>query len=316
MFSKTKDNGSSAPETVPTQQMRRTANRPAAPSIISSDMHVIGTITCTGDIQIDGKIEGDIYSTYLTVGEKAIISGEIRSDEVIIRGHVMGGIRARKVNLASTCHVEGDIMHNALAVETGAFFQGNIKHADDPLSDALNEDGSFNIKGSAGVQAQQNSTSGSGSSSHQPPQRTASPVQQAAAAPAQVSQRPPAPQVTAQPSPSSAAPQAAPSAPQTHHQGTTIHQQPSPTQQAAQAATQRSRQTFAQFNPAHAGGGAQAEQRMAPRADDANEAVTATLEKLSAAQPSPPPRPTPQPRVGQPTIPGTNGRFPPNQDQN
>ncbi len=140
MFSKTKDNGI-APETTPQtpqtqQQVRRSSPaRASAPSIISSDMTVIGTVTATGDIQVDGKIEGDIYSTSLTVGEKAVINGEVRADEIIIRGHVIGGIRARKISLASTCHVEGDLCHNALQVETGAFFQGNIKHSDDPLSD-------------------------------------------------------------------------------------------------------------------------------------------------------------------------------------
>ncbi len=139
MFSKTKDNGSTPPEP-PAQAARRPSNgRVSAPSIICSDMTVSGVITCTGDMQIDGKIEGDIFSSRLTVGEKAVISGEIRADEVTIRGHVVGGIRARKVNLAATCHVEGDIMHNALAVETGAFFQGNIRHADDPLADAMTD---------------------------------------------------------------------------------------------------------------------------------------------------------------------------------
>ena len=38
--------------------------------------------------------------------------------------------------LASTCHVEGDILHEAFAVETGAFFEGNCRHADNPLAQA------------------------------------------------------------------------------------------------------------------------------------------------------------------------------------
>ncbi len=137
MFSKTKDNNGAMPEPAqqPQQQVRRAPPRTAAPSIISADMTVVGTVSATGDIQVDGKIEGDIYSTSLTVGEKAVVNGEVRADEVTIRGHLVGGLRARKINLASTCHVEGDIVHNALSVETGAFFQGNIRHSDDPLTD-------------------------------------------------------------------------------------------------------------------------------------------------------------------------------------
>ena len=52
----------------------------------------------------------------------------------MIRGRVVGTIRGRRVQLASTCHVEGDILHEALAVETGAFFEGNCRHSDDPIS--------------------------------------------------------------------------------------------------------------------------------------------------------------------------------------
>jgi cytoskeletal protein CcmA (bactofilin family) len=56
------------------------------------------------------------------------------AEDVTVRGRVKGSIRARKVLLASTCHVEGDILHEAFAVETGAFFEGNCRHADNPLA--------------------------------------------------------------------------------------------------------------------------------------------------------------------------------------
>ena len=43
--------------------------------------------------------------------------------------------RARQVQLASTARIEGDIVHSALSVESGAFFDGHCRHASDPLSD-------------------------------------------------------------------------------------------------------------------------------------------------------------------------------------
>src|SRR5690606_2330585 len=55
-------------------------------------------------------------------------------DDIVIRGRVIGTIRGRRVQLSSTSHVEGDILHEALAVETGAFFEGNCRHSDDPIS--------------------------------------------------------------------------------------------------------------------------------------------------------------------------------------
>ena len=115
-------------------QQKRTAARPA-PSIISADVVVTGTLSSTGDMQVDGRVEGDVHSAALVVGEKATIQGEVLADEVTVRGRIEGSIRARKVLLCSTCHVEGNILHEAFAVEAGAFFEGNCRHSDNPLAD-------------------------------------------------------------------------------------------------------------------------------------------------------------------------------------
>ena len=135
MFSKSKDSTELAPAPANQQAARRPSR--AAPSIISSDMIVNGALAAGGDIQVDGKVQGDITSGSLTVGEKAIVEGEILAEEVIVRGKIVGSIRARKVQLCSTCHVEGDIYHQALAVETGAYFEGNCRHSDDPMKESV-----------------------------------------------------------------------------------------------------------------------------------------------------------------------------------
>ena len=121
-----------APAPAPRRPMARGSS---APSIISSDLIVKGTLTSTGDIQIDGTVEGDVRSVGLVIGEKAEIHGEIYAEDLTVRGKVMGRIRARKVQLAATSHVEGDILHEAFAVEAGAFFEGNCRHSDNPLGD-------------------------------------------------------------------------------------------------------------------------------------------------------------------------------------
>jgi cytoskeletal protein CcmA (bactofilin family) len=140
MFSsKSKDekNTVSVPTMAPQAQgaQRRMPRSPAAPSIISADLVVAGTLTSTGDIQVDGRVEGDVNSSGLVIGDKAFIHGDVMAEEVTVRGRVQGSIRARKVLLASTCHVEGNILHEAFAVETGAYFEGNCRHADNPLGE-------------------------------------------------------------------------------------------------------------------------------------------------------------------------------------
>jgi cytoskeletal protein CcmA (bactofilin family) len=136
MFSKSKDPVSPAPSVAPAPlPPPKRATRGTVPSIISADLTVTGTLVSNGDIQIDGVVEGDVRSVGLVIGEKAEIRGEILAEDITVRGRVMGRIRARKVQLASTSHVEGDILHEAFAVEAGAFFEGNCRHSDNPLGD-------------------------------------------------------------------------------------------------------------------------------------------------------------------------------------
>jgi cytoskeletal protein CcmA (bactofilin family) len=137
MFSSKSKDAAPAPQPaiaippIPTKRARALS----APSIISADMTINGTLHSSGDIQIDGRVEGDVRSISLVIGDKAEIHGEIYAEDVTVRGKVAGHIRARKVLLAATSHVEGDILHEALAVESGAFFEGNCRHSDNPLGD-------------------------------------------------------------------------------------------------------------------------------------------------------------------------------------
>jgi cytoskeletal protein CcmA (bactofilin family) len=125
----------STPSVPGSLQSKRLVRTSAAPSIISADLTITGTLTSTGDIQIDGRVEGDVQSAGLVIGDKAFIHGDVMAEEVTVRGRVQGSVRARKVLLASTCHVEGNILHEAFAVETGAYFEGNCRHADNPLAE-------------------------------------------------------------------------------------------------------------------------------------------------------------------------------------
>ena len=136
MFSKPKDNASQAPLVMaPSSPAPKRNGRGTAPSIISADLTVTGTLVSNGDIQIDGIVEGDVRSVGLVIGEKAEIHGEILAEDITVRGRVIGRIRARKVQLSATSHVEGDILHEAFAVEAGAFFEGNCRHSDNPLGE-------------------------------------------------------------------------------------------------------------------------------------------------------------------------------------
>lgn len=105
-----------------------------APSMLSSDLLVKGNLKTTGDIQIEGQVEGDIRAHLLTVGEGATVKGEVVADDVVINGRIVGRVRGLKVRLTSTARVEGDIIHKTIAIESGAHFEGSVQRQDDPLS--------------------------------------------------------------------------------------------------------------------------------------------------------------------------------------
>ena len=107
--------------------------KPAA-STLSTDLHITGNLKTTGDIQVEGTIEGDIRAHLLTIGEGATIKGEVIADDVVINGRIVGRVRGLKVRLTSTARVEGDIIHKTIAIESGAHFEGSVQRQDDPLN--------------------------------------------------------------------------------------------------------------------------------------------------------------------------------------
>jgi cytoskeletal protein CcmA (bactofilin family) len=107
-----------------------------APSIIGEDLTVTGNVLSKGEVQVDGQIQGDVHCSSLIVGEKAQITGGIVAEDVVVRGQVMGSIRGVRVTLQSSSHVEGDIFHQSLAIEQGAFFEGKSRRSEDPIASA------------------------------------------------------------------------------------------------------------------------------------------------------------------------------------
>ncbi len=107
-----------------------------SPSLLSHDLTIKGNVISSGDIQIEGTIEGDVRAHLVTVGETATIKGEIAADDVVVDGRVTGRLRGLKVRLTATARVEGDIVHKTIAIESGAQFEGTVQRQEDPLGDS------------------------------------------------------------------------------------------------------------------------------------------------------------------------------------
>src|SRR5215470_10859751 len=104
------------------------------PSIIGEDLMITGNVTSKGEIQVDGEIQGDVQCGSLLLGDKSQITGCVLAEDVVVRGRVLGSIRGLRVTLQAQSHVEGDIYHQSLAIEQGAYFEGKSRRSDDPLA--------------------------------------------------------------------------------------------------------------------------------------------------------------------------------------
>ncbi len=107
--------------------------RPSSPSIISSDLTLTGDIVSEGEVHIDGRINGDIRCRVLLVGVNAQIVGSIQADVAKVHGSIEGQLFARSVFLATSAKVSGDITHERLEIEPGAYLEGHCRHMDDPI---------------------------------------------------------------------------------------------------------------------------------------------------------------------------------------
>ncbi|PWG18115.1 bactofilin family protein [Salibaculum griseiflavum] len=118
----------------PSSDFRSASKAKPPASSLSSDLHITGNLKTSGDINIEGTVDGDIRAHLLTIGEGATVNGECMADDVVVHGRVVGTVRGLKVRLTSTARVEGDIIHKTIAIESGAHFEGSVQRQDDPLN--------------------------------------------------------------------------------------------------------------------------------------------------------------------------------------
>ena len=87
-------------------------------------MTLEGNLTGGGELQVDGAVKGDVRVEHVTIGDGGQVDGGVFAEAVEVRGKVTGSITAKQVRLHGACRVEGDISHEQLAMEIGAYFQG------------------------------------------------------------------------------------------------------------------------------------------------------------------------------------------------
>jgi cytoskeletal protein CcmA (bactofilin family) len=96
-------------------------------SVISKALKITGQLESTEDIRIDGQVDGDVRAVSVTVGSGAKVKGTVYGNSVELSGTIEGKIEAGKVVLTSSAHMSGDIIHQDIKIESGAFIDGHCR---------------------------------------------------------------------------------------------------------------------------------------------------------------------------------------------
>ena len=111
----------------PGPQLEVDADNIAISSVVGKGMTLIGDISFTGKLRMDGKVEGNVKGEHLILGETGSITGDIEIDTCSCQGRVNGNIKAKDLSVVKGCRIDGNVETVNLAVEPGAFLNGEVK---------------------------------------------------------------------------------------------------------------------------------------------------------------------------------------------
>lgn len=100
-----------------------------AKNVLSSDVELKGNLKFAGELTFEGKLEGEIQTDgVLTLGDSAVINGNINAQSVVVRGKVNGNITAKeKIEIKAKTELFGDIRATKLVIEEGVTFVGKTE---------------------------------------------------------------------------------------------------------------------------------------------------------------------------------------------
>lgn len=97
------------------------------PSLISKNVIVTGDIKNSINIEIEGKIEGNIFADIVTLRENGEIKGNVKCKVFNIKGDFNGNVLAEKINISDTAIINGLLEYNFLSVDYGANINCELK---------------------------------------------------------------------------------------------------------------------------------------------------------------------------------------------
>ncbi|MDB6085209.1 MAG: hypothetical protein JWN43_3090 [Gammaproteobacteria bacterium] len=97
-------------------------------SVLGPSLRFRGELSAQEDLVVQGSVEGSITHTQsLTIGADGSMKGDIRARVIVIDGKVDGDLYATEsINIRATAKVKGNVFAPRIAIQDGAFFQGQV----------------------------------------------------------------------------------------------------------------------------------------------------------------------------------------------
>jgi len=96
------------------------------PSIISEGSEFIGNVKTSGEIQIDGVLNGNVKAKQIVVGINGSVRGNVTASFLRVCGKIEGEIRAETLEIVSSASVKGNVFKKTISIESGSKVTGNI----------------------------------------------------------------------------------------------------------------------------------------------------------------------------------------------
>ena len=104
----------------PVKNLMRDNDLEGSVSVISDEITITGSVTSSGNLIINGNVDGEINCESLEIGPSGVVTGTVKAGQCLLAGKLEGKLSARTVNIASTGDLNGRLSYGKLEIETGA----------------------------------------------------------------------------------------------------------------------------------------------------------------------------------------------------
>ncbi len=103
-----------------------------ATTLIARNTEFIGTVNFSGELEIEGRIIGDVVAidearAKVRILEQGYVEGNVTSPTVVVNGNVKGNIYAAKqLELSNKALIEGNVHYDVIEMSKGAKINGSL----------------------------------------------------------------------------------------------------------------------------------------------------------------------------------------------